>query len=77
MTLIDDVKFWKVMFLLTIIMSVALLTIIILIVIIIIIIIFLDYNFHKYFSEVQAFMPGIPAVSPKPPKEQVLAVIFE
>ena len=69
------------MFLLTIIMSVALLTIIILIVIIIIIIIiiiiFLDYNFHKYFYEVQAFMPGIPAVSPKPPKEQVLAVIFE
>lgn len=64
------------MFLLTIIMSVALLTIIILIVIIIIII-FLDYNFHKYFYEVQAFMPGIPAVSPKPPKEQVLAVIFE
>ena len=63
------------MFLLTIIMSVALLTIIILIVIIIII--FLDYNFHKYFYEVQAFMPGIPAVSPKPPKEQVLAVIFE
>ena len=67
------------MFLLTIIMSVALLTIIILIVIIIIIIIiiFLDYNFHKYFYEVQAFMPGIPAVSPKPPKEQVLAVILE
>ena len=68
------------MFLLTIIMSVPLLTIIILIVIIIIIIIiiiFLDYNFHKYFYEVQAFMPGIPAVSPKPPKEQVLAVIFE
>ena len=66
------------MFLLTIIMSVALLTIIILIVIIIIIIIiFLDYNFHKHFYEVQAFVPGIPAVSPKPPKEQVLAVIFE
>ena len=64
------------MFLLTIIMSVALLTIIILIVIIIIII-FLDYNFHKHFYEVQAFVPGIPAVSPKPPKEQVLAVIFE
>ena len=70
------------MFLLTIIMSVAFLTIIVLIVItiiiiIIIIIVFLDYNFHKYFYEVQAFMPGIPAVSPKPPKEQVLAVIFE